>query len=109
MSIAAVIGNFARHLDDAIIAGGPDIFRPSVLPPYRRKTWMPRTRRGMTHFARAASFDHLVGGGLQGEREREPERLRRIEIDHQLELGGLLDRKLGRRRAFENARHVDVG
>jgi hypothetical protein len=37
----------------------------------------------------APSFDHLVGDGEQRERHREAERLRSLEIDHDLELGRL--------------------
>src|SRR5262249_62125696 len=37
---------------------------------------------------------------------REPERLRGLRVDDQLEFGGLLDRKVTRLRAFENLVHV---
>jgi hypothetical protein len=42
------------------------------------------------------SFDYLVGAGEQGRRHLEAERLRGGQIDNQLELGRLLDRKVGR-------------
>src|SRR5262249_17307589 len=54
-------------------------------------------------------FDHFVGGGLQGQRDGKAERLRGLEVDDQLELGRLLDRKRGRRRALENARDIGAG
>ena len=41
------------------------------------------------------SFDHLVGAREQGRRDFEAERLGGFEINHQLELGGLLDRDVG--------------
>jgi hypothetical protein len=34
-------------------------------------------------------FDHLVGGHLHDHGHREAERLRRLEVDHELEFGGL--------------------
>jgi hypothetical protein len=38
-----------------------------------------------------ASFDYLVGAGEDRLRNGEAERLRRLEVDDQLELSGLLD------------------
>jgi hypothetical protein len=43
-------------------------------------------------FARLASFDHLVGAGEQSGRHIEAERLGRLEVYHQLEVGRLIDR-----------------
>ena len=40
-------------------------------------------------------------------RDRQPERLRRLEVDDQLELGGLLDGQVGGLRALENLIRVD--
>src|SRR5947209_2218715 len=58
-----------------------------------------------------ASFDHIVGHGLQSQGNGEAERLGGLEVDHQLELelGWLLDRKVGWRRALENADDVGAG
>src|SRR5262249_20310069 len=39
----------------------------------------------------------------------EAEHLRGLEVDHKLEFGRLLDRKVGGGRSFENARDVDTG
>src|SRR5262245_7974188 len=55
------------------------------------------------------SFNHLVGARLQREWNGEPQRLRGLEIDHQFEFRGLLDRQVGRLFAFENPPGVDAG
>ena len=52
------------------------------------------------------SFDRLVGTGEQRRWDRQSERLGGLEIDHQLELGRLFDRKVARPSAFENP--IDV-
>jgi hypothetical protein len=41
------------------------------------------------------SLDDLVGVGEDGWRDRQPQRLGRLEIDHQLKPGRLLDRQVG--------------
>src|SRR5713101_1094839 len=42
-----------------------------------------------------ALFDHLVGAGEQRWRHNEAKRLGGLEVDDELELGGLFDRKFG--------------
>src|ERR671911_531070 len=43
----------------------------------------------------ARLFDYLVGAGQERGRDRQPEPLRSLEIDDQLEFGRLLDRQVG--------------
>src|SRR5260370_38077927 len=57
----------------------------------------PRARR--RH--RAASFDRLVGASEQRWRHSDAERLRSLEIDHQLEVYGLFYRDISRTRSLE--------
>jgi hypothetical protein len=51
-------------------------------------------------------FDHLVGADQQPGRKFDPKRLRRIEVDHQLDFCSLLDRQVGWFLAFEDAAGV---
>ena len=48
------------------------------------------------------SFDHLVGSGEEGRRDRESERPRGVEIDEKLDFSCLLDRKVRRLGTSEN-------
>jgi hypothetical protein len=65
---------------------------------------------GLMHRSkRAGSLDHLVGGHLHDQRHCQAERLRRLEIDGQLEFHRLLDRQVGRLFPFENPPDVTAG
>ena len=52
--------------------------------------------------SRDLSLDDLVGSKQNRLRDRKSERLRGLQIDDQLELGGLLDRKIGRFGTFHD-------
>src|ERR1700742_2943549 len=52
-------------------------------------------------------FNHLVGGCEQRRRNVEAERFRRPGVDHHLELGRQLHRKVGRLLAPENSACID--
>src|SRR4030095_4420867 len=56
----------------------------------------PRARRrGLGRVGRARLLDDLVRPQQQGLRDREPERLRRLQVDDQLKSRRLLDREVG--------------
>jgi putative ABC transport system substrate-binding protein len=57
----------------------------------------------------ASLFDHLVGAGEQRRGHLKAERLGGLQVDQQLDLGGLLDRKVGWLLAFENAARIVAG
>ncbi len=50
----------------------------------------------------AASFDHLIGANEHCRWHNDAKRLCGLQIDHQLELGRLFDRQVGRLRTLEN-------
>src|SRR5258705_8093099 len=56
-----------------------------------------------------ALFDHLVGALQQRCRHFDAKRLCGLQIDHQFELGGLLDRQVGRVRTLEYLVDENVG
>jgi hypothetical protein len=53
-------------------------------------------------------LDHLIGDGQQRFRDGHAERLGRLEVDDQFELGGLLHRQIGWFLAFEDAPGIDA-
>src|SRR5256885_2485950 len=53
-------------------------------------------------------LDHLIGDGEQPWRKAEAERLGGIEVDHELKLGCLHDRKVARLLALEDAAGIDA-
>src|SRR5262249_12441109 len=65
-------------------------------------------RRRTTQSVRDGSFDDLVGVGEDRWRDRQPERLGGLEIDHQFECGRLLDRQIGGLGAIENLPGVNA-
>jgi len=55
---------------------------------------------------KAPLFDHLVGAELDRRRQLDADRLGGLEVDDQLEFGGLLNWKIGRFRTVEYFDHV---
>src|SRR5437762_944411 len=53
------------------------------------------------------SFDELIRPDQQGLRDRQSKRLGGLEVDHELELGRLLHRKVGGLGAFKDPVRVD--
>jgi hypothetical protein len=62
-----------------------------------------RHRRSSCFALRDFLFDHLVGAHQQPGRKFDPERLRRFEVEGQLDSCSLLDRQIGWFLAFEDA------
>jgi hypothetical protein len=62
-----------------------------------------------THRSKSSAlFDHFIGAGEQRRWHREAERPGRDEIDHEIELGRLLDWDVGRFYVAQNLVH-EVG
>ena len=57
----------------------------------------------------APLFDHLVSAQEEISTDRQSERSRCFEIDDKLEFGGLLNRQVGRLRAFQNLVDISGG
>jgi len=57
---------------------------------------------------KAPLFDHLIGATEERDWDGEAQRPRRLEVDDQLNFGGLLDGQVGRFLAFENSARVDA-
>src|SRR6266567_1831082 len=75
-------------------------------PSKQREAASPRS---VTARAAMASFDDLVGAHEDRLWDRQPERLRGLEIDDQLEGGRLLDRQVGGLGALEDLSRVNAG
>jgi hypothetical protein len=69
--------------------------RPAVLQRWPISRWSGRSRSYGPRVT-LRSLDDLVGAGEDRRWDRQPERFRGLQIDHQLELRRLLDRKLCR-------------
>jgi hypothetical protein len=54
-------------------------------------------------------FDHLVGARGEPGRRVKPERLGGLKVDHELELGGLIDRQVSGLLALEDPSDVETG
>ena len=70
--------------------------RPPAAKSARRLSHSGRARTRVLGLPSAASLDHLGGAGEEGRRDRQAERVGGLEIQDQLEVRGLLDRKVAR-------------
>src|SRR6266446_5328470 len=65
--------------------------------------------REISVWRRCGLFDDLVGAGEDRRRDGEAERLGGLEMDDQLEFGGLLHRQIGRLGAAQDLSRVTTG
>ena len=63
-----------------------------VRSPPKLRTLAGGARQGGAEKCHKRSFDHLGGAGDQGRRKADAERVRRLEIDDELEVRGQLER-----------------
>jgi hypothetical protein len=79
--------------------------------PYRctAANWRLEPQPDSCSAARVELFAHLVGAPEQGERHGDARRLRRLQVDNQLDLGLLLHSQVGMLFAFQDAARVDAG
>src|SRR5262249_28327262 len=84
---------------------------PSRSPQYWcswKKAWSA-SKSVTPRWSSTGLFNDLVGAQQQRLRNRQAQRLGGLEIDHQLELGGLLDWEISGLGAFEDLVHVTCG
>src|SRR5207244_9412076 len=72
-------------------------------------TWAGLSPAGSHQLCLAHSFNHLVGTAEHRDRHGDAERLCRLEIDEQLNFGGLLHRQVCGLLAFEDAPGIQAG
>src|SRR2546428_223274 len=101
--------HFAAYSSDRV--DNPVMFPPGrprlTTSPSLRGSPQPASRASAPRGTCAGSFDQLVRPQQQCLRDRQPKSLRGFEVDHELELGGLLDGEVRRLGALQDL--VDVG
>ena len=70
---------------------------------------LDRTFAGWIALAAAHLFDHLIGKGMHLEGNLKAKCLCGFQVEHEIELGWLQNRQVGRLLAFENAAHIASG
>src|SRR5262249_34740848 len=90
----------------------PGLIFPDTCRSLLEESDFPRTavgqRQSATRSCPWTSLDHFVNPRQKIPRDGNTEFLRGLEVEDQLELGGLNNRQLERFRAFEDARGVDA-
>lgn len=77
-------------------------FRPEVLCRFAPRRTCNEADHSRPASAEERLFNDLVGAGQQRRRDGQAQRLRRLQIDDQLELGRLLDRQVGGLRPLQD-------
>src|SRR6516164_8257777 len=104
-------------LQDSLPAGWLSLYREGVEPSgsLQKVSDHPSSFSGLSlaqgkfHFEPPfTSFDHLVGASEERFGNRKADRFRGFDVDHQLELGRLLNRQITRLLAFEDATGVNA-